>query len=144
MNTGLAVFGPLFALGFWTFVILNIVGLTRIRAGTKKQIRPEDFKLGESERVPERVRLPNRNYMNLLELPVLFYAVSIVAYITGTATATMVAVAWIFVALRITHSVIHLTTNNVMHRLYAFVAGNTALLVLWVMVAMAVWAKSAA
>jgi hypothetical protein len=134
----------LFALGFWTFVILNIVGLTRIRAGAKKQIRPEDFKLGESERVPERVRLPNRNYMNLLELPVLFYAVSIVAYITGTATATMVAAAWVFVVLRITHSVIHLTTNNVMHRLYAFVASNTVLLVLWVVVAMAVWAKSSA
>ena len=82
--------------------------------------------------------------MNLLELPVLFYAVSIVAYITGTATATMVAVAWIFVGLRIVHSVIHLSTNNVMQRLYVFVAGNTALLVLWVLVAIAVWSKNAA
>ena len=144
MNTSLAIFGPVFTLGFWTFIVLNILGLARIRAGAKMQIRPEDFKLGESESVPERVRLPNRNYMNLLELPVLFYAVSIVAYITGTATATMVAVAWIFVGLRIVHSVIHLSTNNVMQRLYVFVAGNTALLVLWVLVAIAVWSKNAA
>jgi hypothetical protein len=144
MNNDFAIFGPVFVLGFWTFAILNVLGISRIRAGSKRLIKPEDFKLGESERVPEKVRLANRNYMNLLELPVLFYAVNIIVYITGTATATIVAIAWLFVALRVIHSLIHLTSNNVMHRLYAFVAGNTALLVLWSLAALAIWGRSAA
>jgi hypothetical protein len=144
MNTNLSIFGPFFALGFWTFLVLNVLGVSRIRAGAKGLLRQEDFRLGESERIPERVRLANRNYMNLLELPVLFYAVTLVAYTTATATQAMVFVAWLFVALRVIHSIIHLTTNNVMHRLYAFVASNTTLLVLWVLAAVALWSKSAA
>ena len=144
MTSTLTIFGPVFVLAFWTFIVLNLVGISRIRAGARGQIKPEDFKLGESERVPERVRLANRNYMNLLELPVLFYAVTLISYTTGTATKTMVVVAWAFVALRLVHSFIHLTTNNVMHRLYAFAASNTMLLVLWILAALAVWSKSAA
>lgn len=143
MSSNLAIFGPVFVLAFWTFIVLNLVGISRIRANAKRQIKVEDFRLGESERVPERVRLTNRNYMNLLEIPILFYAVTIITYITGTSTPTMVGVAWAFVVLRLLHSFIHLTTNNVMHRLYAFAAGNTLLLVLWILSALAIWAKSA-
>lgn len=143
MNHPLAIFGPFFALGIWTFVVLNLLGLSRIRAAVRKQVSPKDFRLGESAAVPEKVRLANRNYMNLLELPVLFYAVCVVAYVTATATPGLVALAWLFVALRLVHSAIHLTTNNVMHRLWAFVASNTTLLVIWLWVAVAVWNKGA-
>jgi hypothetical protein len=70
--------------------------------------------------------------MNLLELPMLFYVVCIVLYLTaGTSTAT-IALAWVFVVLRIAHSLIHLTYNRVVHRLAAFTASNLALVVLWV------------
>ena len=144
MNAHLTVFGPVFALAFWTFIVLNVLGFRRIRAGRQREVIPDDFKLGESDRVPEQVRLANRNYMNLLELPVLFYAVSVIAYATGAVTSAIVATAWLFVVLRVAHSIIHLTTNNVMHRLYVFVAGNTALLALWVLAALSVWGKSAA
>jgi hypothetical protein len=144
MNASLSIFGPVFALGVWTFVVLNVLGISRIRAGAKGKIRPSDFRLGESENVPEKVRLANRNYMNLLELPVLFYVVCVVAYVSATVSAAVLVAAWAFVALRVVHSVIHLTSNHVMHRLYAFVAGNTVLLVLWVMVGASVWSKSAA
>lgn len=144
MNTSLAIFGPVFVLAFWTFIVLNVMGVRRIRAGAKRQVRPDDFKLGESDQVPERVRIANRNYMNLLELPVLFYAVSLIVFVTASVTSAIVASAWVFVVLRIAHSLIHLTTNNVMHRLYVFVAGTTALLVLWILAALSIWGKSAA
>ena len=48
------------------------------------------------------------------------------------ATHLAVAIAWTYVALRIVHSLIHLTYNHVMHRLAAFTASNVALVVLWV------------
>lgn len=46
------------------------------RAGAAKarRVRIGDFRVGESPDVPADVALPNRNFMNLLEMPVLFYA----------------------------------------------------------------------
>jgi hypothetical protein len=38
--------------------------------------------------VPPAVSIPNRNYMNLLELPMLFYVVCIVLYVTAGASTT--------------------------------------------------------
>ena len=144
MNAQLTVFGPVFALAFWTFIVLNVLGFRRIRAGRQRRVKPEDFKLGESDQVPEQVRLANRNYMNLLELPVLFYVVSLTVFVTGAVTSVIVATSWFFVLLRVAHSIIHITTNNVLLRLYVFVAGNTALLVLWLLAAHTIWGKSAA
>ena len=128
---------PIFALAFWTFLVLNVLGISRIRAGRRRLISADDFRLGESDRVPAQVRLTNRNYMNLLELPVLFYVICLIVHITGIGSSTTFVLAWLFVALRIVHSVIHLTYNHVMHRLSAFVAGNTTLLALWIVSAVA-------
>ncbi len=69
--------------------------------------------------------------MNLLELPMLFYVVCLVLYVTAGASALAIALAWAFVALRVVHSVIHLSYNRVGHRLAAFTAANLALVLPW-------------
>ena len=79
--------------------------------------------------MPRDVSIPNRNYMNLLELPMLFYVVCIVLYVTAGASIATIALAWAFVVLRVVHSLIHLTYNRVLHRLAAFTASNAALIV---------------
>jgi len=127
-----AVLYPMFALAAWTLVVLLLIPIARTRSARRREIVIDDFKYGESPAVPPAVSIPNRNYMNLLELPMLFYVVCIVLYLTaGTSTAT-IALAWVFVVLRIAHSLIHLTYNRVVHRLAAFTASNLALVVLWV------------
>src|ERR1700741_2796335 len=45
----------------------------RFRAVFGGRATRDDFKFGESPAVPGDVSIPNRNFMNLLELPVLFY-----------------------------------------------------------------------
>ena len=70
--------------------------------------------------------------MNLLELPMLFYVVCIVLYVTAGASTTAIALAWAYVLLRVVHSLIHLSYNRVVHRLAAFAASNVALVMLWV------------
>ena len=40
--------------------------------------------------------------------------------------------AWVYVGLRVLHSIVHLTYNNVMHRLTIFAASNAVLAVLWI------------
>lgn len=128
-----AALAPVFVLAAWTSLVLLLIPSVRIRAGLKRQIRPDDFKLGESDNVPDWVRLPNRNYMNLLELPLLFYVVCLMVHVTGTSDTVWLALAWLYVGLRVVHSVVHLTYNHVIHRLVVFASSNAVLLALWVM-----------
>jgi hypothetical protein len=128
-----AMLYPLFALAAWTLIVLALIPVARVRSVRQREIGPDDFRYGESAKVPGRVSLPNRNYMNLLELPMLFYVVGVVLYVTAGASSLAIAFAWAFVALRVVHSLIHLTYNDVLHRLAAFALASVALFVLWVL-----------
>lgn len=127
------IFAPLGAMALLTFVVLGLIPLRRFRAAAAGQVTAEDFKLGESARVPGAVALPNRNYMNLLELPTLFYVAGLMYYVAGRLDHAALAVAWIYVALRAVHSLIHVTYNNVTHRLIAFALSNIVLMAFWVL-----------
>ena len=125
------IFAPMGALAFLTFGVLGLIPIRRFRAGAAGQIVRDDFKFGESAKVPGHVSIPNRNYMNLLELPMLFYVASLMFYVTSKVDGLVLAVAWIYVALRIVHSIIHLTYNKVMHRLAPFALSNLVLVAYW-------------
>jgi len=127
-----AILYPMFALAAWTLVVLLLIPFARVRSARRREVVVDDFKYGESATVPPAVSIPNRNFMNLLELPMLFYVVCIVLYVTAGASTATIALAWAFVALRIVHSLIHLSYNHVVHRLAAFSASNVALVMLWV------------
>jgi len=127
MNQALILF-PMLALMGWTFVVLTMMGFRRIGAVQTGRVHVREFAFGETAAVPADVALVNRNYMNLLELPVLFYAVSLAYYVTRQADAAALALAWAYVALRLAHSAVHLTSNRVFHRLMAFALSNFALM----------------
>jgi hypothetical protein len=128
-----SIFYPVLALVALTLLVQLTIATRRFRAGFRRQIRVDDFKYGESAAVPPEVCIPNRNYMNLLEAPVLFYVACIVLYVTAGVSDVAVGLAWLYVALRIAHSAIHLTYNKVMHRMSAFGASNITLAALWVL-----------
>ncbi len=127
-----AILYPIFALAWWTSCVLLLIPIARIRAGRRREIVVDDFKYGESSAVPPHVSIPNRNYMNLLELPVLFYVAGVLLLVSPCTSLTSIYLAWLYVGLRIVHSVIHLTYNKVLHRLAAFAASNAVLVALWV------------
>lgn len=126
------IFFPMLTLATWTGLVLLLVPLTRVRAALSGEVVADDFKFGESASVPARVSIPNRHYMNLLEAPMLFYVVCLALYVAGGVSAFAIACAWAYVAARLVHSLIHLTYNNVIHRLTAFGLSNTVLIALWV------------
>ncbi len=126
-----AILQPIFALASWTGLVLLLIPLVRIRAVRRGQVVANDFKAGESASVPVAVSIPNRNYMNLLEVPVLFYVVCLLLYTTAGSSPAVVLLAWSYVVLRIVHSAVHLTYNKVTHRLTAFGASNLVLILLW-------------
>lgn len=137
MQPKFAMLWPMFALAAWTVGILLLVATRRILAGVNGRVHPREYALGESPKVPAEVSLANRNYMNLLELPVLFHAICLVAYVTHTGTAHVELLAWAYVVLRVVHSLIHVTYNHVMHRFAAFAASNLVLVAMWVLVGQA-------
>ena len=125
---------PVMALVLWTLCVLLLIPIQRFRAAFAKQVTVGDFKLGESANVPDNVRLPNRAYINLLEAPVLFYVLCIILFTTQMVDLVAVWIAWTYVGLRVVHSLIHLTYNNVFHRLGVFATSNAVLFVAWIWV----------
>lgn len=127
------IFAPMGAMALLTFVVLGFIPASRFRAVFARQVTAEDFKLGESANVPGHVAVTNRNFMNLLELPVLFYIAGLMYYVAGRVDQTALGLAWAYVALRAIHSAIHLSYNNVIHRLTAYAVSNGVLAAFWVM-----------
>ncbi|MBI1331030.1 MAG: hypothetical protein GC166_14130 [Alphaproteobacteria bacterium] len=127
------IFTPMGALAAITFLVLLLIPVRRFRASFKGEVGASDFKHGESARVPGHVSIPNRNYMNLLELPMLFYVVCLMFFVAQRVDSEAITLAWLYVGLRTVHSLIHLTYNNVFHRLSVFALSNFALIGLWVL-----------
>lgn len=126
-----AVLLPLFVEVALTFVLLYWTGYLRSNLLKTGAVRPQDVALREPN-WPARVAQIGNAYDSQLELPVLFYVLTILAWITRHADLLFVVMAWIFVALRFVHSYIHITDNDVRRRGPAFGLGALVLTVMWV------------
>ena len=126
-----AVLLPLFVQVALTFFLLFWTGRARVAAVRRGDVHPRDIALRESNWPKRETQIANA-YHNQLELPVLFYVLTILAIITRHADLLFVLLAWLFVLLRLVHVYIHLTSNHVGRRYAAFAAGVLVLLVMWV------------
>lgn len=136
---GLQMLQPASVLAIFTLTVLLLVPIKRARALFAGRVAENDFKYGESDRVPPEVCIPNRNYMNLLELPVLFYAASLLVFSIQKYDAIFLSLAWAYVGLRVIHSLIHLTYNRVLHRGLVFAISNGVLAIIWIRIVLAIW-----
>ena len=71
------------------------------------------------------------NFRNLFEVPVLFYVLCVTLVLNGGSTPGFVTAAWGYVALRVVHSLIHVTYNRVTHRFLIYVASTLLLFGTW-------------
>ena len=126
-----SIFLPMGVLAFWTFAVLLLIPVQRFRASFAGTVNADDFKYGESGNVPGHVSIPNRAMMNLLELPVLFYVVCLMFFVVNKVDMIVVQVAWVYVGFRLAQTLIHISYNNVIHRLTVFAIGNFVLVSLW-------------
>ena len=72
------------------------------------------------------------NFKNQFEMPVLFYLCIVMALILMWQDPLLVFLSWLFVTLRVVHSIIHTTYNNVLHRFWAYVFSCFALMCMWI------------
>ncbi len=129
------IFVPLMVLVALTFIMMLFMAYKRFSAGFAGRLARGAYKVGESPDVPSDVRLPGRNFVNLFEMPVLFYVLCLALYMTHNVSETPLVLAWIYVALRIVHSLIHVTYNKIMHRFFVYALSSFLLLGMWVMFA---------
>jgi hypothetical protein len=127
---------PMATLALWTLNVLTYMEIQRLLAIRAGRVQLEDFRYGDSASVPTDVAVGNRNYMNLLESPVLFYVACLAAMQTARVDAWMWRFAWAFVALRIAHSLVHLFNRNFIARIVLFSASLVALALMWAKLAL--------
>jgi len=125
-----AVLLPLFVQVLLTFVLLFWAGFGRVHAVRSGQVRRDDVALREP-RWPPRILQVGFAYESQLELPLLFFVLTILAWITRQADLLFVVLAWVFVLLRIVHAFVHVTSNNMGQRAALFIAGAAVLALMW-------------
>lgn len=76
----------------------------------------------------------NNNYKNLFEMPVLFYAVCLLALQLDRVSEGMVVLCGMYVVLRYAHSAVHCFYNRIPWRLPLFLGSVLILGVVWGMV----------
>jgi hypothetical protein len=131
---------PVIALVLWSFVMCAWLYATRIPAIKRLGIVYDPRRPAEAfhAQLPPEVRWKADNYNNLTEQPTLFYAVALaLAMLGGDATVNAV-LAWLYVALRVAHSLVQATINVVMFRFAIFMAATFVLLLMAIRAALIV------
>ena len=122
---------PAFAMVALTLGVLLRMRSLRFAAVRRGELSVEFFRAYPEGVEPEPLRVISRHYVNLFEMPLLFYVVVLMLYVTQQVNAWMVAGAWLYVALRYAHSVVHLTSNHVVARFSLYFASAGVLALLW-------------
>ena len=136
-----AIYLPGFAMVVLTAIVWWRMYTTRIGQMKRERIHPQKVATSAQAAALLTDSRAADNFRNLFELPVLFYFALVVADRIDRVDTLSVALAWLFVALRIAHSAIHVTYNTVMHRFMAYVAGGAVLWALWLYVAVGLFVR---
>ncbi len=128
-----AIFAPflgmmLLTLAVWLFMYARRLSFLFANRIDYRKIDTPDKAAGV---IPEKIAYASHNLKNLFELPVLFYAICIYLYVSESVDTLYLVAAWWFFGFRIVHSLIHCTTNVVLHRFGAYVISAIGL---WFMV----------
>jgi hypothetical protein len=126
------ILAPLMALVLWSFVMWAWLYATRLPVVIRNPIGqdPNATYADLQKQIPPRVRWKADNYNNLMEQPTLFYAVTLTLALVGEGAGFNAALAWLYVGLRIVHSLIQAIVNVVVLRFATFMAASLVLLVM--------------
>jgi hypothetical protein len=131
----LSLIFPMLALVLITFGVLLIMFRARVRLVREGLAPVSYFGLFQGSPEPEFLVKPTRHFVNMFEVPTLFYAGCLAAMVAGVTDTVTVTLAWGFVAARSIHAYIHLGANRIRHRMRAYFVGWLLLLALWIYVA---------
>jgi hypothetical protein len=132
---------PLFVQIALTFVLWFWMAYHRVTVLRSGQVKPGDVALREPNWPPRALQIANAAH-NQLEIPLLFYVLTILAIITHKADFAFVVLSWIFVLSRLAHAYIHVTSNEIALRGPSFGLGLFVLAIMWVIFSVRILAGS--
>jgi len=125
---------PVAILIAWSLVMLMWLVVVRLPAMKKVGIdinKAVGGKPGGLDGVlEEKAQWPAHNYIHLMEQPTLFYAVALLLAYAGLGNGMNATIAWVYVILRIAHSVLQATVNVIRYRFLLFALSTMALVAL--------------
>ncbi|MEH6756730.1 MAG: MAPEG family protein [Parasphingorhabdus sp.] len=135
---------PVVALIMWTMLMWLWMYVTRIPAMNKAKIDTDALSRtstasGLDGLLPPEVQWKAHNYNHLLTEPTLFYAICFVLALVGQGEGLNLTIAWIYVGLRVLHSLIQATVNKVMARFMVFALSSLCIIALTIHAAIAVF-----
>ncbi|ACT58505.1 MAPEG family protein [Hirschia baltica] len=123
---------PVLLLIVWTLIILVLLASRRlpsIIANAKKGIYPSK-RTQELAGLPEKSIWTSDNHTHLHEQPTLFYALCLYSHLVGVADNINIGLAFAYVVLRVIHSIIQTSTNNIIWRFRVFMTGTAILMII--------------
>lgn len=124
---------PVIALILWTMIMWLWMYVTRIPAMGKAKIDTANLVGGKGADLdallPANVQWKAHNYNHLLTEPTLFYAVALTLAMVGGGVGLNATLAWVYVGIRVLHSLVQATVNRVMVRFMLFALSS--ILLVW-------------
>lgn len=140
---GMGILQPVVALAAWTFVMWLWMYATRIPAMNAAKVDPDSLARDPDATLdrllPPQVQWKAHNYNHLHEAPTVFYAVAIVLAIVGEGDGLSALLGWVYVGLRVIHSLVQATVNKVLVRFAIFALSSLVLAALVVRAAVALF-----
>ena len=125
---------PVVALVAWTLLVMIWMLIARGREFRRLGINlgniPDGARGVDLEGKAEpAAQWKSHNYNHLMEQPTIFYALAFLTYLLGLQSPMTAGLAWIYVGLRIVHSLVQVTVNLVPVRFLVFALSTIALAV---------------
>lgn len=117
---------PLLAMVALTLLVWVRLYAVRIPEMKRSRIDPQRL-AGSADKGLLKDTRASDNFINLFEVPVLFYVLVLATMLAGVNDAMLLALAWAFVALRALHSAIQCSYNRVMHRFTVYALATVSL-----------------
>ena len=122
----------MFAMVVLTSMVGIVAVVTRVKSVKNGSVKIKYYRTMDGQEVPEQLTKSTRCFNNMFEVPVLFYVVSTLFVILKTNNELALLLAWVFVGFRIAQAIVHLTYNNVLHRMLMFWGAVISVLSMWV------------
>jgi len=125
---------PMFAMVLLTASTLARLFVSRLGSVRAGAVNPRFFQIYQGGAEPEASAKLARHFVNLFEAPTLFYVACLAALATEQSGTGLVALAWLYVAVRCVHTFIHTGSNVLNARIAAYFSSWFVLLALWIRV----------
>ena len=117
---------PLLAMVALTLMVWVRLYAVRIPEMKRNRIDPQRL-AGSADKGLLKDTRASDNFINLFEVPVLFYVLVLATMLSGVSDGALLGLAWAFVGLRVLHSLIQCSYNRVMHRFAVYALATVTL-----------------